>query len=271
MSKQKEILARAGKGAAFGRKMQGQAIMESMCMMVIGIPIFILMVMFFVNMWMAMTYQSKIQVAAESAAKAIQNHAWFIGMKRPDYDLSSAAAQSDATQVANKVLAAFGLGSASSCEVDASDTLVVSDKMQVQMVKVKLTVSGLGSFGDYFKIGTMTATGVATTDAAVAPYCVLKLSMFDQQSMKTRTTYVPCYSVGWSSGSTVQGQSVDGTTIFGSSNNASVIDGGSFAGDYKCAQWIAQVSALDCTEYTKVNDTSSNPNATDNITGISRY
>lgn len=149
------------------RRERGQTTLGIVSGLAVMVAVFVLLVMFGLNVFSALKYGADLKLAATEAANIIQANKFWLGMKRPDYNQGLALEK--ATRIADAVSVRLGLPPIEIVEVMEDDT-PASDIVVVKVrAKNLLLPFATGAFPSFL---TLKAEGISVQSKNCVYACV---------------------------------------------------------------------------------------------------
>ncbi len=171
------------------RNKQGQAIIEGACILVVLTAVFVSLLMFGINVYAALTYQTKLDTVAREAVSVIRENKYWIGVKRLDY--KKEIAEEKARQMADEVCKRLGLPKIANFSLE-EDPTPAGDILQLTVSINKFPLPFGGVKGLFPKFLQLTSTGVSTIPKTTV-YAITGMACRDMNDPQGRSiqTYVP--------------------------------------------------------------------------------
>ncbi len=233
------------------RRSGGQGLIEGTCGSVIVMSVFVAMTVLGVNVYSVMVNQSKVQKAADIAARIVNESRFWLGTYRNDFSASDARAR--AQFAADSVLNLMGLPSAEIVEFDpgtfiqdgTSGFVSTHIKLRVRALRMPYRTAGFPASLD------MTADGYSAA-SSYTPYaaCVMGFTApsqadpFGRPNLGSTTRRIQVPVIGYD-------QQFPGGAVVppshGQGANGSAVRGGAYIGcETRCFGYADDLTRVDC-------------------------
>jgi hypothetical protein len=176
------------------RSSGGQAIVEGAAMLVVIVMFFVGLIMFAVNIYATMAYQTKLDTVAREAVFAIKEERYWLGVKRLDY--KEEVAKRKARNIADELCKRLGLPGITSFDFE-NDPTPNGDILQVTIGVSKCELPFGQAKGMFPKFLELRSLGVATAPKT-AVYAMAALSCADANNPRNCVqTYVPALAYNY--------------------------------------------------------------------------